>query len=199
MKTFLNNDRKLHEDLASIYEEVMWLAERPNTTAAAARSWYTHVASVRLRRQVRRFTGEVSEAAARSDENAPLQLEHPECIQTKLTQLVARHKAATSDVEEFIRIIIECEKVRIVTTKENYDLRKASGDYVRAGIRLVLWQDIPVERRRVLWRKLLNGRVSNDADFAPPRTISDIAGKYRANDTQEAKDHDGSFAAAAGD
>jgi hypothetical protein len=153
-------------NLASIYEEVMWLAERPNTTPSAARAWYTHVAVHRLRRDVRRFTGKVSHEAA-TDEGAILRLEHFMRIQTTLTQLVARHlKTETRSAAEFISIVLEYEQVHIVTLAENYAAMKAKGDYLLAGISLVDWRDLPAERQRVLWRKVLNGRVSNAAEFA---------------------------------
>jgi hypothetical protein len=55
----------------------------------------------------------------------------------------------------------------------------------------------PTEQREVS-RMILESLVSG-----PPssrrRTISDIAGKYRANPDPEAKDHDAGFAAAAAD
>jgi hypothetical protein len=157
----------VHANLVSIYHEVMWLAERPNTTPAAARAWYTHVAVHPLRRHVRRFTGKVSRAAA-TDEGAILRLEHFMRMQTTLTQLVARHlKTGTRSAAEFIRIVLEYEQVHVVTVAENYAAMKAKGDYVVAGISLVDWRDLPAERQRVLWRKVLNGRVSNAADFAP--------------------------------
>jgi hypothetical protein len=153
--------------LAAIYEEVMWLAERPNITPSAARSWYTHVAAVTLRRSVRRFTGKISDSAA-TDEGAILRLEHYKRIQTTLTKLVARHvKTGTRSPEEFIRTVTDCEQVHIVTLAENYAAMKAKGDYLLAGISLRDWRSLPVKRQRVFWRKILNGKVSNAADFAP--------------------------------
>lgn len=153
--------------LASVYEEVMWLAERPNTTSSAARAWYTHVAAVALKRQVRRFTGNVSDSAA-TDEKAILRLEHFKRIQTTLTNLVARHrKTGTRSAEEFIRIVIDCEQVHIVTMAENYAAMKAKGDYSLAKISLRDWRSLPAERQKFLWKKVLNGKVSNAAEFAP--------------------------------
>src|SRR5688500_12927399 len=112
----------------------MWLAERSNNTPSAARAWYTHVRVQPLRRQVRRFTGKVSRAAA-TDESATLRLEHFKRLQTTLTQLVARHlKTGTRNAAEFIRVILEYEQVHVVTFDENYAARKAKGDYMLAGI-----------------------------------------------------------------
>ena len=159
-------ERVIFNQLALVYEEVMWLAERPNTTPASARSWYTHVAAVTLRRRVRRFTGKVSDAAA-TDERAILRLEHFKRIQTTLTQLVARHLKTGRNVEEFIRTVIDYEQVHIVTMAENYDAMKAKGDYTLAKISLRDWRSLPTERQRDLWRKVLNGKVSNAAEFAP--------------------------------
>lgn len=126
----------VHANLASIYEEVMWLAERPSTTPSAARAWYTHVAVQPLRRHVRRFTGKVSRAAA-TDQGSTLRLEHFMRMQTTLTQLVARHlKTGTRSAEEFICIVLEYEQVHVVTVAENYAAMKAKGDYVLAGIKV---------------------------------------------------------------
>jgi hypothetical protein len=50
----------LHSALTSIYEEVMWLAERPNVTASQARGWYTHIMAESVKRRLRKFTGSVS-------------------------------------------------------------------------------------------------------------------------------------------
>jgi len=124
----------IHENLASIYEEIMWLAERPNTTPSAARAWYTHIAVNPLRRHIRRFTGKVSLSTVK-DKNASLRLEHFKRIQTTLTQLVNRHlQTGTRNNTEFIKTILECEQVHIVTISENYAAMKAKGDYLLAGI-----------------------------------------------------------------
>lgn len=150
--------------LASIYEEVMWLARRPHHSATGARAWYTHVAHLGVRKHIRRFTGKVSSTAV-SDEKAELRLEHFKRIQTTLTQLVARHLTDGENVAEFVDTVIDCEQVHIVTKRENYAAMVAKGDYVRAGIELIEWPRIPTERRRLLWKKVLRGRVSNAADY----------------------------------
>jgi hypothetical protein len=62
--------------LASVYEEIMWLAKRPNTTPSGARAWYTHIASNSLRKNVRRFSGMVSERAVLEKDATRLRLEH---------------------------------------------------------------------------------------------------------------------------
>ena len=150
--------------LRSVYEEVMWLARRPNTSPASARSWYTHVASVRLRRYLRVFSGKVSRRALEPD--AVRRLEHFKRLQTTLTKLVADHVSrGVSDPREFIRVVTECEQVHIVTFQENYDAMKADGDYDRAGISLIDWKDISPVIRRELFTKVLRGRVSNAEDF----------------------------------
>jgi len=161
----------IHENLASIYEEVMWLAERPNTTPSAARAWYTHIASNPLRLHIRRFTGKVSQSAV-TDKSTSLRLEHFKRMQTILTQLVTRHlQTGTRYPTEFIKTILECEQVHIVTMSENYAAMKAKGDYSLAGISLVDWKDIPKERQQFLWKKILNGKVSNAAKFVPVTSL----------------------------
>jgi hypothetical protein len=155
----------LREALRSIYEEVMWLASRPNVTASRARAWYTHIMAESVKRQLRQFTGSVLAKAVIAN-GGDLRLEHYKRIQTTLTALVTRHRTQI-DVDEFVRILIEYERVHIVTTKENYDAMRARGDYDEAGIVLVPWATIPLERRTELWRKMLRGRVANADAYAP--------------------------------
>lgn len=161
------SEEKVVALLASIYEEVMWLADRPNNTAADARAWYTHIAHLKVRRLARRFTGNVSRSAV-TDEAAELRLEHFKRMQTTLTKLVARHLSeGKQNSEEFIETVLDCEQVHIVTKRENYDAMKAKGDYTLAGIELVPWERIPLERQQKLWKSVLRGRVANASDFAP--------------------------------
>ena len=104
--------------LLAIYEEMMWLANRPNVTASAARSWYTHVGRP-IKLKLRRFTGKVSKSAA-DDDSAILRLEHFGRIQTTLTQLVERHrKNKKPKADEFVRVLLKCERVHIVTLGES--------------------------------------------------------------------------------
>jgi len=77
-------DATVRSELMAIYEEVMWLARRPNVSAGCARAWYTHIMAERVKRRVRTFTGQVSRLAAESD-TAVLRLEHYKRIQTTLT------------------------------------------------------------------------------------------------------------------
>ena len=161
----LPGDAVLMEELAALYEQVMWLARQPKVTPSMARAWYTHVAAERVKRRIRRFTGSVSKAAA-ADPNATLRLEHYMRIQTKLTGLVTNHltlKEANS--REFIELLLDAEQVHIVTVKENYDAMKAHGDYEKAGIELIPWPQVPLECRLKLWTKMLRGKVANANDF----------------------------------
>jgi len=152
--------------LTAVYEEVMWLARRPDTSPSAARAWYTHIASFRLRRYLRRFSGQVSRRAL--EPSAVLRLEHFKRLQTTLTKLVADHvKGGVSDPREFVRVVTECEQVHIVSVRENYEARKAAGDYLKAGILLLDWKDVAPDLQRALWTKVLRGRVSNAPDFEP--------------------------------
>jgi hypothetical protein len=122
MRTVEHLDPDLRVELISIYEELMWLAQCPNVTAGNARAWYTHIMSERVKRRLRRFTGRVSRAAAQS-ESAILRLEDYKRIQTTLTTLVERHrKLKKPNPDEFIRVLIDCERVHIVTFEENYAL-----------------------------------------------------------------------------
>ena len=144
----------------------MWLARRPNVTPGRARAWYTHIMAESVKRRVRRFTGQVSRAAIAGQD--PLMLEHFLRIQTNLSSLVERHRAAdTPNPEEFVQLVVECEQVHIVTRSENYAAMRAKGDYVVAGIELVDWSAVPPDRRATLWRTMLRGRVANSISFHP--------------------------------
>lgn len=162
------NDRLLDDlrvVLTSIYEEVMWLSGRPNVTASRARAWYTHVMAESVKRRVRQFSGLVSMEAIAS-QSGDLRLEHHKRIQTTLTALVDRHRREQRhDPNEFVRTVIECESVHIVTSAENYAAMRARGDYEMAGIALVPWDEIHEHRRRELWSTMLRSRVANATTF----------------------------------
>ncbi|MDO5947866.1 hypothetical protein [Burkholderia cepacia] len=155
----------LRAALVSIYEEIMWLASRPNVTAGRARAWYTHIMAESVKRRIRQFTGLVSNAAVMGD-GTGLRLEHYKRIQTTLTELVTRHRRERlDDAGEFVRTLVEFESVHIVTIEENYAAMRAQGDYEKAGIVLLSWDQVPPERRAVLWTSMLRGKVANAARF----------------------------------
>ena len=160
-------DPQLHTTLVSIYEEIMWLSARPKVTPSLARAWYTHVMSVPLKRRLCCFTGKVSGSAI-ADRKGPLRLEHFKRIQTTLTSLVKRHRAEQlNDPDDFVRTVVRCEQVHIVTFDENYAARKAKGSYREAGITLVPWKQIDPTRRTELWQRMLRGKVANADAFKP--------------------------------
>lgn len=159
-------DSEINNELSAVYEEIMWLAARPNVTSSVARSWYTHATAERLKRRVRMFTGRVSKRASYFDEE--LRLEHFLRIQTTLTQLVERHlRDDYRDAREFINTIERCEQVHIVTRSENYAAMKAKGDYQDAGIELVDWSSLDYETQSTLWKKMLRGKVANHDEYQP--------------------------------
>jgi hypothetical protein len=156
----------VEKELSAIYDEIMWLARREHVRPSIARSWYTHARSGDLRGRIRRFTGKVSKEAVK--DNAVLRLEHFKRMQTTLTQLVSKHlHSDLNDPDEFVRVVLDCEQVHIVTLKENYEALKQNGDYTLAGIDLVDWYEISGEKQTFLWRKVLKGKVSNAEAFLP--------------------------------
>lgn len=159
-------DPSTKQSLVQVYEEIMWLAERPHTTPSSVRAWYTHIASNRLRKHIRRFTGMVSEKAAYEDVPT-YRLEHFKRIQTTLTQFVKRHvESGIRDPEEFVKLVLDCEQVHLVTIDENYAAMKAKGDYTEAGIKLIPWRDVPEGRSEIVLKKVLRGKISNYSDFS---------------------------------
>ena len=166
MTTSFPIDPTVRAELLALYEEIMWLARRPNVTPSMARAWYTHVVADKLKRRIRQFSGKVSRTAA-SDPTAILRLEHHGRIQTRLTALVDAHrKLKRPKPTEFIKLVIDCENVHIVTVDENYAAMRAKGDYREAGIKLQSWRSIPKEKRQVLWSRMLHGKVANANEFS---------------------------------
>jgi len=159
----------LRKELTRVYEEIMWLAQREEVTPSHARGWYTHIIAERMKTKIRRFTGMVSEKAARNPE-AELRLEHFLRIQTALTELVSRHKTFKRGRPlEFIRLVVEYEQVNVVTFDENYAAMRAKGDYKVAKIKLLSWSRLPRATKMILWPKMLNGRVCNADEYAVTR------------------------------
>lgn len=160
------NDQ-VQEKLTAIYEDLMWLTARPHLSPARARAWYSAVMRVTIKRQVCLFTGYVSRAAlaAPSDE---LVLEHYNRLAHSLTALLSAHKRArTHNPSEFIALVECCEKVNITTKWENQIAQKTQGDYGKAGIELMEWNNIDDEKRRLLYKTKLYGEVANHANYAP--------------------------------
>ena len=169
----MSDELALRDALRSIYEEVMWLANRPNVTPGRARAWYTHIMAESVKRRLRQFTGHVSKAAVNL-RDGQLMLEHYLRIQTALSSLVERHRTGNlTDADEFVDLLIKYEQVHIVTRAENYAAMRAKGDYEVAGIALAVWADIPCDRQAVLWRTMLRGRVANAAEYKPSARLSD--------------------------
>jgi len=80
--------------------------------------------------------------------------------------LVEEHlKLKKPNPHDFIRVLLDCERVHIVTLKENYDAMRADGNYQKAGIKLVAWRSIPLQIRQVLWAKMLRGKVANAGQY----------------------------------
>ena len=157
-------DPKLRAQLAAIYREVMWLAKRRGVSASAARAWYTHIRKGNVR--LTQFSGKVSRAALAP--SAALRLEHYKRMQTVLTRLVERHKKLKRPrPDEFIRVLLACERVHIVTFRENYDALVARGNYGKAGIELLPWRTLTLKQRERLWRKVLRGKVANAEAYRP--------------------------------
>jgi hypothetical protein len=168
-RTLTEVEPKLHTQLTAIYREVMWLAKRRGVSASAARAWYTHIRKGDAR--LTQFSGKVSRAALAP--SATLRLEHYKRLQTVLTQLVQRHKKLKRpNPEEFIRVLLACERVHIVTFLENYAALMARGNYRKAGIELIRWKTLTLKQRERLWTRMLRGRVANAKAYRPTKAAS---------------------------
>jgi hypothetical protein len=132
------------------------------------------VLSVPLAREVRRFTGWVSQEVL-EDPGGRVVLEHPNRLSHRLSGLLRRHvETQVYRPEEFLELVDACEQVNITTDEENHRVQGAGGDYAAAGIRLVAWADVPAEVQIVLWPKLRRG-VCNAAEFRPAAIDDDAA------------------------
>lgn len=157
----------LRKRLKAIYAEMMWLAQRRHVTSSQARSWYTHVRAEQMKRELRKFSGKVSKGAAGERDGSLLRLEHYHRIQTTLTQLVADHLVRGPDFDGFLKTVIRCENVHIVTVEENYRVMAAGGDYKKANVLLRRWSELPNKTRQFLWQRKLRGSVANAERFRP--------------------------------
>lgn len=152
--------------LTAIYEDLLWLSNRPHVTPARARAWYSAVWSEVLKTKVRVFSGRVS-LASLQDLNGPLCLEHFNRLSGSLTSLLARHVASqVNNAAEFVALIEYCERVNITTAVENRNVQTANGDYEMAGIHLVEWKDVLAADRALLWKGWLRGKVANADEYA---------------------------------
>ncbi len=121
----------------------------------------THIAANRLRKYIRRFFGKVSKSAA-IEAKVSLCLEHFKRMQTTPDSTCrSPFETGLQDAEEFIRLLLDCEQVHIVTARENYDAMKAKGDYDKAGIVLVDWASVLPDRQHFLWKNMICGKVMN--------------------------------------
>ena len=153
--------------LTSIYEELMWLAHRPEVTSMQARAWYSQVLAHPMAKHVRRFTGMVSQEAIENIQGR-LVLEHQGRLSYELSKLIAKHFVQKiNDPSEFIALIAQCEQVNITTDEENHRAQKAKGVYAAASIHLVEWNRLSIEHREFLWKSKLRGKVSNADAYAP--------------------------------
>ena len=146
----------------------MWLARRPGVTAGMAREWYGALRCVPLKRQIRRFTGRVSQKAADAPLDEQLHREHHLRMRMHITKLVERHLAKNiNDADEFVQTVVALEEIDIVTKDENIALKTAEGDHLLAGVSLIMWSALPPERQEVLWLKMIRNHVVNAVDFDP--------------------------------
>ena len=148
------------------YELMFQVADTEQFTARAVRGGYTHWLGPEFSKEIREFTGLVSRSAIENGEERGLVLEHFLRIQTSLTKLIGKHMSEGENVSEFISEVKRLEKVHIVTKRENDVLRKKvySGDYEKAGIEMVAWENIPEHAKSFLRRKI-RGKVANADSF----------------------------------
>jgi len=157
--------QEIREKLVQIYEDMIWLANRPHNSPARARSWYTSTWSPALSSSIRIFSGNVSSAAIRNPDGL-LCLEHYNRLAASITQLIQKHTANNiEDHDTFLELIEECERVNITTDEENHTIQTNKGDYKASGIILISWENISHDIRSILFRNCLRGRVVNSKDY----------------------------------
>ena len=156
----------LDEKLALCYEVIMMTSRHGLLNARGVRTGYTHWLGPELSKEVRMFSGYVSEKAINNGTHTGLVLEHFLRIQAELTTLIGKHIDHGENEAEFIKEVKRLEQVRIVTKKENDELRKKefSGNYKKTGINLVHWDSIDYKDRAFLRKKLV-GKVANIDEY----------------------------------
>jgi hypothetical protein len=157
--------------LSSIYEDLLWLANRQHVTPRQARAWYSQVLAIPMAPKVRRFTGMVSRkaiAVVEGNIEGSLVLEHPNRISHSLSRLIETHlEQQINDSTQFLALIEHCEQVNITTDEENHRLRTTAGNYDAANIELVEWNTLSDRQRAILWETKLRRNVSNAAEYSP--------------------------------
>ena len=166
IRVWTGHGMDLDEKLALCYDIIMLSARSGLLNARGVRTGYTHWLGPELSKEVRFFTGYVSENALNKGTNIGLVLEHYLGIQRELTSLIKKHMEGGENTAEFITVVKHLEQVHIVTKEENTTLRRKeiSGSYEKAGIPLIHWQEIPFKSRMFLRRKLI-GKVANADEF----------------------------------
>lgn len=156
----------INKKLELCYEIIMQAARAKLLNARGVRTGYTHWLGPELKKEVRIFSGYVSQQAIENGTHIGLVLEHFLRIQTELTSLIAKHLETGENPEEFVKEVRRLEQVHIVTKDENTTLRRKdiSGSYEKAGIELIHWSNVPPESIGFL-KKKLQGAVANAQEF----------------------------------
>jgi hypothetical protein len=194
-----DTDASLRLALRSIYEEVMWLSRRPNATPGRARAWYTHNMAESVKRNIRLFTGSISEAVIEPLGNL-LMLERYLGIQTTLSTLVEKHRAADLDnLEEFIDMLIKYEQIHIATRAGNYAAMRSKGNYATGGNSFCSVERSPAAKLyqtnhyKIGFRVAsanrsehlkTGGFLAHDTNQFPPSTVICTLRRIRANSTR---------------
>ena len=171
----LNTDKQAPRKitLKDVFELIqICIKNKPHVTDREMRSMITHVFSSTLKPYTV-FTGFVSEAAVQAIEEMKgvyqghqVVREHPERIQTKITQMIKEMRQTNYwDFEEFEERVRGLAFVNITTFKENSELRKKDASYESLGIRLVPWESLSVDVRRIVRESLLRPDIANRGDW----------------------------------
>lgn len=157
---------KVDEKLALCYDIIMMSSRSGLLNARGVRTGYTHWLGPELSKEVRMFSGYVSQKAIDNGSKVGLVLEHYLRLQTNLTALIQKHVESGENKSEFIAEVKRLERVHIVTREENTVLRRNenSGDYGKVGVELVYWDRVPSKSKDFLKKKLI-GNVANASQF----------------------------------
>ncbi|GAB3357942.1 MULTISPECIES: hypothetical protein [Giesbergeria] len=161
-------DQETMTQLRLIYQDMRWLADRDHVGPKRARAWYSAVMNRTVGKKVCFFTGKVSEKAVLQRKN--LVFEHFERLSSSLSQLLEKHKESNASEDEgfndFVNLIKKCERVNITTNKENDEIKKAEGNYEKAGVVLIDWSDIKCQNAiRAFKKKIAGGNIANAKEF----------------------------------
>ncbi|MEG3135528.1 hypothetical protein SC206_18380 [Rouxiella sp. T17] len=159
--------------LKDVFELIqLCIQAKPQVTNRDMRSMLTQVFSRTLKAHTV-FTGDVSEAAVTAIEEMQgvyqghkVVREHHLKSKTSITKMIAEmRKTDNWNFEAFERRIVELSSINITTVSENYLLARSGATYETLGIKLIHWENLSADVKRLIRKSLLRADIANRAEW----------------------------------